>query len=101
MDEHQQWVIANRQLDLYLALCAHLPGYNQDHSLLLEAVQRDDLQLFRRRLVTRIWLAVCHLLAPDFADRYGSPHLYWDYATGELRDIWEPIVKLFMNGKLT
>ena len=94
-------VTVNRELDLYLDLCAHLPNYHPDHSLLREVLRRGDLNLFHRLMVTRTWLVVCHMLEPDFASLYGSPHLFWDDTTGKLRDVWEPIIRLWMDGKLT
>lgn len=100
MNEHQQWVNVNHQLDLYLDLCAHLPDYHPNHTLLREALKRGDLKLFHRLMVTSTWLVVCKILEPDFAALYGSPHLFWDDKTGELRDVFAPVLELFVKGKL-
>jgi hypothetical protein len=39
-----------------------------------------------------LWLLVCHVLEPNFEAAYGHPHLFRDPVTGELKDVWEPVI---------
>jgi hypothetical protein len=39
----------------------------------------------------------CHVLAPSFKVAYGNPHLYRDFETGELTDVWQPVVADFLR----
>jgi hypothetical protein len=87
--------IMDLELDLatYLELCSRVPSYHPDHGPLYDALRRGDTERVKAQLCRGLWLLVCHAYEPLFAAAYGSPHVFKDPDTGELKDVWQPVIE--------